>query len=92
MCRQDAVKARIKKLEDDMLGLMYRLERLDPPISFSSMTGNFNGQSRRAPLLGLFTDAIRLKDCLRQQISSICEELHELQSSSPSEYDLTLAA
>lgn len=92
MCRQDAVKARIKKLESDMLGLLYRLERLDTPPSFSSMSGSFNLKSQRAALPTIFTDAIRLKDSIKQQISNICEELHTLQSSTSPDYDFTLAA
>lgn len=91
MSTQDAVKARIKKLESDMLGLLHRLQCLSGTQA-SSVTGNFNTFSKPKALPTAFADAIRLKECLQQQILCIREELHDLQNTSYQEYDLTLAA
>jgi len=86
MNTQDAVKARIKKLEGDMLGLLYRLNRLrtcsaSGPNSFSSVSNAFNAKTARADMTIAFHNAGMVQNILNRQISEIRDELTQLTQS-----------
>lgn len=79
MNTQDAVKARIKKLEGDMLGLLYRLNRLRTnPSSFSNVSQAFNAKTARANVNIAFHSAGMVQDILNRQINDIRDELSQL--------------
>ncbi|NCT40958.1 MAG: hypothetical protein GW778_04775 [Alphaproteobacteria bacterium] len=79
MFTRDVAKARIKKLEGDMLGLMHRLRRLSAqPGIFSNASQAFNAQSERATLNMSFQGATRIEEHLKLQISMIRDELTAL--------------
>ena len=95
MSRQEAIKARIKKLENDMLGLMYRLNQMQP--SSPKNEGNainvaFNATSKRQALYSLFENASQVQAVLTRQILSIRDELASLQAPSTYDYDFRLTA
>jgi len=80
MCTKEAAKARIKKLEGDMLGLVYRLKRLNTqPGLFSTTSKAFNARSMRATLNTSFHCASRIEEELKLQIGLIRDELSALQ-------------
>ena len=93
MHTQDAVKARIKKLEGDMLGLLYRLNRLraDPNL-FSSVSDNFNTKTARTDINTAFHSAGMVQDILSRQIHDIRNELSQLTQSQITTPEFKLAA
>lgn len=79
MCTKDAVKARIKKLEGDLLGLVERLKRLGTqPGLFSTPSQAFNAKSERKALHSSFHRANMLEDQLKIQIMRIRDEITSL--------------
>jgi len=80
MNTQDAVKARIKKLEGDMLGLLYKFNRLrkDPNVFSSDVSGAFNANTARAELNIAFHNAGQVQAILNRQINDIRNELSQL--------------
>ena len=81
MCTKDAVKARIKKLEGDLLGLVERLKRLGTqPGLFSNPTQAFNARSKRKSLHSSFQNANMMQDQLKIQIMRIRDELTSLRA------------
>ncbi|MFK7840092.1 MAG: hypothetical protein AB8B83_07140 [Bdellovibrionales bacterium] len=79
MCRQDAVKARIQKLEGDLLGLVHRLNCLrTKPSIFESTSGVFNASSKKIPMHKSFIQASLIEEILQLKIVALRDELHSL--------------
>lgn len=95
MRKQEAIKARIKTLENDMLGLMHRISQMQAP-AIGAKQGNinaaFNAMSKREALQALFMDASQMQAILTRQILSIRDELAGLQAPAPYDYDFRLTA
>jgi len=93
MCKKDAAKARIQKLEGELLGLVYRLKNLGTHSGlFSNVSQSFNNGSAKANLNKRFHAASRLEDTLKLQIAGIHDELSALLSHRPEELEFNMAA
>lgn len=98
MSRQDTAKARIKKLESDMLGLTYRLGQMrmsQAPSSDSantSINATFNARTKRDALYSLFRNASQVQSVLTRQILAIRDELASLHAAPSYDYDFRLTA
>ena len=95
MITKDAVKARIKKLECDMLGLTYQLSLMRSAPAFSSaasLADIFKMQSTRKPINSAFDQASHIQDVITRQIMSIRDELASLRPSLPHGHDFRLTA
>lgn len=95
MQQQDAIKARIKKLEGDVLGLMYRLRRLNNAPTFSSfgrVSQQFNQKTVRAQLDDAFHSAAQTSYVLQRQIAELRDELSHLTQTQAPIPEFTLAA
>ena len=93
MCTKDAVKARIKKLEGELLGLVYRLQNLSTqPSLFSQVSDAFNAGSAKADLNKRFHTASRFEDAIKLQIASIRNELAVLSPYNEETIELNMAA
>ena len=95
MKHQDAVKARIKKLEGDIVGLLHRLNRLRAASTFSndhSVTQAFNMKTAHKDARTAFHSAGRVQDILQRQIIEIRDELASLIALSAPMPEFELAA
>ena len=94
MFAQDAVKARILKLEGDIMGLTQRLKRLRIAPSFSfnassaSIRGSFNNNNKPAPSsLGVsFQNAAPIRQAIERQLNALRSELSGLQNNISNAY------
>lgn len=98
MLRQDTTKARIKKLENDMLGLTHQLSQMRTDSTLSSDSANtsinatFNTNSKRDALYSLFKNASQIQSVLTRQILIIRDELASLHISSSYDHEFRLTA
>ena len=95
MKHQDAVKARIKKLEGDIVGLLHKLNHLRTAPTFSndySATQAFNAITTHKDARTAFHSAGRVQDILQRQIIEIRNELASLMTLSAPMPEFELAA
>lgn len=87
-----AIKARIKVLEGELMGLMYKLRCLHTPPAFSNLKNTFKAQSTSSNVQNLFQAAGRLRDGLEQQIMVLRDEMAMLEQHTSYEEGYALAA
>ena len=94
MLQEDAVKARIIKLEGDLLGLLGILKTMrGAPTLFTGQTAKeaFNSMTRKKTLHSCFLKASFLQQGIQQQVNRIQGEILSLTHSYPSHKEFAIA-
>ncbi len=92
MTQQHAITARIKRLENKLLGLMHKTKNMRATPCFCNISNAFNHNTQKPALALSFAGASATYNSIKAQIVSIRSELSYLRQLSISAPELTMVA